>query len=32
LLCSSCNRMLGIAKDDPEILRSAADYLELHAA
>lgn len=28
LLCTSCNRMLGHAKDIPEVLRAAADYLE----
>ncbi len=28
LLCWHCNAMLGIAKDNPEILRTAADYLE----
>ena len=28
LLCGSCNRMLGMAKDDPEILRGAIRYLE----
>lgn len=28
LLCGNCNRMLGIAQDDPEILRAAAIYLE----
>lgn len=32
LLCGSCNNMLGRAKDDPEILRRAAAYLESHAA
>ena len=30
LLCMSCNRMLGFAKDSPHILRKAADYLEHH--
>jgi hypothetical protein len=29
LLCSCCNSMLGHAKDDPEILKQAATYLEL---
>jgi hypothetical protein len=29
LLCSRCNhRMLGAAREDPEVLRRAADYLE----
>lgn len=32
LLCGSCNMMLGVAKDDPAILRAAADYLERHKA
>lgn len=27
LLCAMCNRMLGCAKDRPEVLRSGADYL-----
>lgn len=27
-LCSPCNRALGMLKDDPAVLRSAADYLE----
>ena len=30
LLCSSCNLLLGKAKDDSKILRKAADYLEKH--
>lgn len=30
LLCSKCNVMLGNAKDDPEILRQAALYLEMN--
>lgn len=28
LLCSSCNRGLGLLKDSPEVLRSAIIYLE----
>ena len=28
LLCGNCNRMLGLAKDDPDLLRKAATYLE----
>jgi len=28
LLCNSCNWLLGQAKDDPQILRAAANYLE----
>lgn len=31
LLCGSCNGMLGLAKDSPETLRAAADYIEKHA-
>lgn len=30
LLCHRCNRLLGHAGDDPEILRRAADYLTAH--
>lgn len=32
LLCGTCNAMLGHAKEDPAILRAAADYLEKHRA
>jgi len=28
LLCSSCNSLIGFAKDSPEVCRAAADYLE----
>jgi len=28
LLCSSCNVILGLAKDDPERLRGLVDYIE----
>lgn len=28
LLCESCNRAIGIMKDDPARLRAAADYIE----
>ena len=31
LLCSRCNPMLGMARDDAEILRSAVDYLTNNA-
>ena len=29
-VCNNCNPMLGHGKDDPVILRKAADYLEQH--
>jgi hypothetical protein len=32
VICFACNVMIGCAKDDPEILRSGAYYIELHAA
>lgn len=31
LLCPNCNRMLGMAKDNPSILRRGADYIEMYA-
>ena len=30
LLCNNCNHMLGAAKDNSAILRSAATYIDLH--
>ena len=30
LLCANCNHVLGLVKDSPELLRIAADYLDLH--
>ena len=30
LLCDSCNRMIGHAKENPDTLRTAATYLENH--
>ena len=30
ILCQSCNKALGFAKDNPEVLRAAADYLEAY--
>ena len=30
LLCGSCNRAIGMLKDDPALCRAAADYLTKH--
>jgi hypothetical protein len=30
LLCTACNRALGLFKDNPAVLRNAAEYLEKH--
>lgn len=30
LLCTLCNSLLGMAKDDPQLLEKAADYLRRH--
>lgn len=32
LLCNSCNHLLGAAKDNPDVLLAAAEYLKRHAA
>ena len=30
MLCGSCNGMLGLARDDPKVLKRAVKYLEKH--
>jgi hypothetical protein len=30
LLCSDCNRAIGLLRDDPKTLRSAVQYVERH--
>jgi hypothetical protein len=30
LLCQRCNFALGLMRDDPSLLRAAADYIEIH--
>lgn len=32
VLCGRCNTMLGMGRDNPSILRAAADYLEKHTS
>lgn len=32
ILCNSCNKALGLFKDNPEILRAAANYIEKYNA
>jgi hypothetical protein len=31
LLCNPCNTVIGMAREIPELLRLAADYLEKHS-
>ena len=30
LLCSQCNRAIGLLSDDPAVIRAAADYVQVH--
>lgn len=30
LLCSQCNRAIGLLQDDPAVIRAAADYVQAH--
>ncbi|MGY1662399.1 endonuclease VII domain-containing protein [Geodermatophilus sp. SYSU D00705] len=32
LLCQRCNLALGLLRDDPDLMRAAADYVEIHRA
>jgi hypothetical protein len=32
LLCQRCNFALGLLRDDPGLMRAAADYIEIHRA
>lgn len=32
LLCSDCNRSIGLMREKPDLFRRAADYLEFHAS
>jgi hypothetical protein len=32
LLCQRCNFALGLLRDDPDLMRAAADYVEVHRA